>query len=338
MEQPKLTDEQPRYTRQEVLALAQKLGTPLEDRMLTKLIELGLLPAPHHPGLGKGKGSIAWWSEEELRMMCIMLPAIKTDTPRELLYNVPVYYWLHDGPTSGVSLVQVQKAIRHWVRRRWGMFTAHKGREVAAEAVKELAHPSATGTRALQAALTAWGDGQEVDMDELTSLLDRVVAPQRRRSTLEAERPSRIAHHLEGLMSTWKLAVKEGLMLPDALWEWARMRVLLSQFASQEDEIAVDRAVAKGRITFLHPYGEWFFTACAEVAFSLGVAYQITQKGEGLQGFPPELHPAYWERGTPRASVESRRVESRLVLPRGYLPMYHEITVTFSSGPEAAED
>jgi hypothetical protein len=56
------------YTADQMVAAATGEGLPSSRRLVRDWVELGLLDRPRKRGLGRGKGTVAIWSENQLQL------------------------------------------------------------------------------------------------------------------------------------------------------------------------------------------------------------------------------------------------------------------------------
>lgn len=99
-----------RYTKAELIRLANEVRLGATERLLTDWIELGLIGAPSRRALGRGKGSSGGtWSQNQ-KDLFLTVWAKRADAPIRDLCNIPVYLWVWWGEEH-VALRQVKRSM-----------------------------------------------------------------------------------------------------------------------------------------------------------------------------------------------------------------------------------
>lgn len=131
------------YTRAELLEAATAQGTPASDRLVDDWVAVGLLDRPERRGLGRGRGSIATWSENQLELFLMLLHKRQRQGVRHqaTLCNIPVFLWLYLGEEY-VPLRQARRALGSWIganrRSSW-----RRARHAARLVTEQLSYPGA---------------------------------------------------------------------------------------------------------------------------------------------------------------------------------------------------
>ena len=104
---------QKRYTLKELRAEARTHGFDPSERLIKDWIGLGLLDRAERRGLGRGRGIVATWSENQKELLMQLLA--KRDQIRRIatLCNIPVVVWLFWGDDY-VPTRQALRALSTW--------------------------------------------------------------------------------------------------------------------------------------------------------------------------------------------------------------------------------
>jgi hypothetical protein len=166
-----------RYTAAELRARAARKGSPVSARLITDWVEKGLLDRPDVRGLGRGRGTIATWPEEQLQLFLLLLskrPEIKRTAT---LCNIPVALWLIYGDRYA-PLRQVRRALATWGA---AYTTVKHGRaeRTSLELLDQVAHPDAEESDRLRFELLITRAAQTGDLDreQFARVAARVVDP-----------------------------------------------------------------------------------------------------------------------------------------------------------------
>jgi hypothetical protein len=171
------------YRAEDLLDLARQNNLSATRRLIVDWVGLGLLDQPERRGLGRGKGSIALWSETQAALFIDLLALRQRpqDPVKHVagLANLPVSGWLW--AYGGVPLRQVRRALRTWCGRHRSRKTAHAGatRRVAREITKQLDNPQATqqDRQALRQLLEKTMREDTFDVERVQAAVERVFDP-----------------------------------------------------------------------------------------------------------------------------------------------------------------
>ena len=87
-----------KYDKKDLLLAAKEGGFDITARMIDDWVSIGLLDRPIKKGLGRGKGLLATWSENQRELLLTLLrkrrEIKKLLTP---LFHIPVWIWLEYG-------------------------------------------------------------------------------------------------------------------------------------------------------------------------------------------------------------------------------------------------
>lgn len=317
------------YDRTFILDLAASLGVLLTNRSLTRWVERGLIPPPAQHGLGQGKGSISGWTREQVIVCLTLFLCYQRNGVFKCLYHLPVYAWLYAGDAAGISLPQVQRAMRYWAHSQPLAMPQRLARREAYRHVRMLAGPDSKEVRALVRELAVGYAGQDLDPIVLEYLLEPVVAPYSPPSSKGGLTPGHAAAILRGNKIARELALIYLDEIPAPLWEWARTQILVEEAEAQLGVEAMEKALASGSFAFCYPAGKQIFSSCIRLLTMLGYGYCFTHPPMPLQDFPPALHPTHWETDVRTARLESRLELSPLpALDDLQLPFHFKITLT----------
>jgi hypothetical protein len=217
---------------------AQAHGFEATEALLEDWIKKGLIGLAERSGLGRGRGSIAWWSAAQFTLFIELLRARKQGKYRiRHLCAIPVWRWVYWGEQGGVELPQVKRVMETWVAFV-KKTTAEGERKEARKAVEKLQGPGSSGKLALISELEAIGSFQrEADPEILRYLFEAVVAD----STIDV--PSDLGDirsvDIQMLSTMFPLRLRafqqyeQIACLPDVLWKWARTFLLYLQLQAQ---------------------------------------------------------------------------------------------------------
>lgn len=169
------------YTSDDLLREAKAKGFQASSRMILDWTEQGLLDRPEKRGLGQGKGSTAYWPENQFRLFLVLLEKRKETSRIGPMFNIPVWLWLAWGDDY-VPLRQVRRALATWgesvgIPQRgvpWG-----QARKAAKELVRQVSHPKSEpkDRHALQEALFDMICNSTLDQERLYMLVEAVFDP-----------------------------------------------------------------------------------------------------------------------------------------------------------------
>jgi hypothetical protein len=97
----------------DLIARAAALGYAMTPRRIDDWVSLGLLDRPRRRGLGRGRGSVASWSEHQMKLLEQLVRARTTARRVKTLANLPVWLWLVWGDEY-VPLRQARRALGTW--------------------------------------------------------------------------------------------------------------------------------------------------------------------------------------------------------------------------------
>lgn len=257
-------------------------------------MELGLLDRPDRHGLGRGKGIVARWPDEQRQLFLALLAKRREGVRVGNLCNVPVWGWLWFGDRA-VPLRQARRALHTWCKGARGASWS-QARAVASKMIKVIAHPAA-GTRsrrALRDAVAQTLYSGKFDPHDLLPLIAGVVDP---RATGEWRGPAQMPLTPESIISVFQSrhAAIVGLdAIDDSLFHWAHFEYLtnIPDYLDEQPLLAADPDL--GQYFPVPDMNDLASSACLEL---------ISILGAGLRGIPnaPEdsLHgPRLWrERG-----------------------------------------
>ncbi len=136
---------QPWYEKQEMVEAARKHGYDATVALLEDWIKKGLVGFAERSGLGRGRGSVAWWSGAQFTLFIECLKARKLGNLRiGQLCAFPMWRWLYWGNRGGVDLPQVKRAMATWVASV-KKTTTDKERKGARRAVEKLQGARSSG-------------------------------------------------------------------------------------------------------------------------------------------------------------------------------------------------
>lgn len=318
------------YTREEMLAYAQAYGFTISEATFHDWIKAGLLGKAKErdwPGRGHGSGSIGWWPQEQLLLLLTCLNrkqviGVKSNAP---LCDIPVCRWLYWGESGGVELAQVKRALATW--QRWYNNNSQAERSVRKhlwELVARYGSPHATGKREFVNDLTAMAiTGQSIDEATLRELFALIVDPKGKGEARGPQGRELTAEQLSRRISLQSIGGELDLEnVPDALWELARVSILLVRKRYQLEQI--ERCFARASLRAL-VYASCYFLLYMLALLHRGVHPHVQAN----------LQPRAWLNGEATATVRSVPVPTSLLLPNGS-PVYHlqiEVTVSYQNNP-----
>ena len=312
--------------KEELVALARERGTPVSPRLITDWVQLGLLDHPTRRGLGRGRGTVAGWPENQVRLWGLLLEKRPGLKHMATLCSIPVSLWLYFGDDY-VRLPQVRRAMITWAA---GAHT--RGYSDAASLVLQFVDEipgvrlSASRRKLVQGHLVGVvvnGLGGRSLEHFRTKLIDLLLpaSAQRRGSPKEAW-----AGHVELLLARLEAVRRiRNDEVPDSLYYWARAFTHHAR-AGWAEQV--------GALTFQ----ELIPNSCRDVATAIGLSLTMpeveTTRSDSL------LNPGVWkERQLMDHMTWSPRL-SALVLPTGANPvngmmLEHNITAQ-PAGPATA--
>jgi hypothetical protein len=171
------------YRAEDLLEQARLNSLSATKRLIVDWVSLGLLDQPERRGLGRGKGSVAFWNETQASLFVDLLSLRQRpiDPVRHVagLTNLPVSGWLWAYP--GVPLRQVRRALATWCGQHRTRTSASAGatRRVAREIAKQLDNPHATqhDRQALRQTLEETMRMRTFDAEKVRDAVTRVFDP-----------------------------------------------------------------------------------------------------------------------------------------------------------------
>ncbi len=98
---------QPWHGKQEMVEAARAHGYEATEALLDDWIKKGLVGRAERVGLGRGRGSVAWWSSAQLTLFVELLRARKLGKLRiGQLCAFPVWRWVYWGERGGVPCLK----------------------------------------------------------------------------------------------------------------------------------------------------------------------------------------------------------------------------------------
>ncbi len=327
---------QPWYAKQEMVEAAQTLGYEATEALLDDWIKKRLVGHAERAGLGRGHGSVAWWSSAQFTLFVECLKARKLGKLRiGQLSAFPAWRWVYWRERGGVALPQVKRAMETWVASVKSTTTERERREVR-KGVEKLQGRGASGKLAFINELTdTWALQKEPDPDLLRYLLKPVVTDSPLRVTLTNGETR--SSDIEMLATLYPLRLRAFRQyeqiagLPDAVWEWARTLLLFLQFQGQRVQpvLARNRRLAE-RYHRLTIY-DVLFGCCYDLLTPLSLAAFQQLPGRPEHDPLPFLSYQAWQAGEATARVNTTLVASRLWLPGGDRPLSlrNEVGITY---------
>ena len=152
------------YTADDLLAAAADAGATVSGRLITDWVAKGLLDRPRVRGLGRGRGTVATWPEDQRQLFLALLEQRRRGVKRlATLCNLLVTVWLDSEGLDRdyVPLRQVRRCLATWatVYRAGPRRAARHTAELLIEQ-QGMPHISQRARRALiDAVVTATGGG-----------------------------------------------------------------------------------------------------------------------------------------------------------------------------------
>jgi hypothetical protein len=291
---------QPWYEKQEMVEAARKLGYDATAALLEDWIKKGLVGFAQRSGLGRGRGSVAWWSAAQCTLFIECLKARKLGNLRiGQLCAFPVWRWIYWGDRGGVDLPQVRRAMATWVASV-KKTTAGKERKDARRAVEKLQGAHSSEKLALINELTAIGAFQKEPDSELLQYLFEEVVMESSPSGVSDQGFSRSAD-IEMLATMFPLRLhafqqyeQQIASLPNTVWEWARTFLLYMQLQGQKAQplLAQDPRFAN-RYRRLTVY-DVLWGSCYDLLAPLSAVAPMLSAGKSAPHLRPCLHPQNW--------------------------------------------
>src|SRR5438552_16190129 len=107
---------QPWYEKREMVEAACAYGYEATEALLDDWIKKGLIGRAERAGLGRGRGSVAWWSSAQFTLFIECLKARKLGNLRiGQLCAFPAWRWVYWRVRGVVALHQVNRYVESWV-------------------------------------------------------------------------------------------------------------------------------------------------------------------------------------------------------------------------------
>ena len=314
---------QPWYEKQEMVEAARAYGFEATEALLDDWIKKGLVGHAERAGLGRGRGSVAWWSSAQFTLFVECLKARQKGNLRiGQLCAFPAWRWVYWRERGGVALPQVKRVMQTWVASVKSTSTERERKEVR-KGVEKLQGRGASGKLALINELTAIGSFQkEPDPDLLRYLLEPVVTDSPLQVILEKGETR--SSDIEMLATLYPLRMRAFQQyeqhiagLPDAAWEWARTFLLFLQYQGQlaQPRLSRNRRLAE-RYHRLTVY-DVLFGCCYDLLSPLSLAALQAIPDQSEHDPLPFLRYQAWQAGEATARVNTTLVSSQLWLPGG---------------------
>ena len=313
---------QPWYEKQEMVEEARAYGYEASEALLDDWIKKGLVGHAERAGLGRGRGSVAWWPSAQWTLFVECLKARQFGKLRiGQLCAFPAWRWVYWRELGGVALPQVKRAMETWIASVKSTSTEREHKEVR-KGVEKLQGRGASGKLALINELTdIWSSQKEPDPDLLRYLLEPVVTDSPLRVTLATGETR--SSDIEMLAALYPLRLKafrqyeQIAALPDAVWEWARTFLLFLQYQGQRVQpvLARNQRLAE-RYRRLTTY-DVLFGCCYDLLTPLSLAAFQQLPDKPKHDHLPFLSHQSWQAGEATARVNTTLVASQLLLPGG---------------------
>ena len=209
-----------RYTAADLRAQATRRGSPVSSRLITDWVEKGLLNRPQVRGLGRGKGTLATWPEEQLRLFLLLLDKRTKIKRAATLCNLPVAIWMIYGEQY-VPLRQVRRALATWAE---AYTTVKHGRaeRTALQLLDQVAHPDAEESDKLdfELLISKAAKTGSIDLGKLERVARKVVDPHRTgvtRGEFGMLETDAVVHTID-----FRVTGLANLQVPDEVYEQAR--------------------------------------------------------------------------------------------------------------------
>jgi hypothetical protein len=271
------TGAEDRFTAEELLDDASRVGLPATKRLITDWAAKGLLDRPTRRGLGRGKGIVATWSDGQRQLFRTLLVQRQRGHGVAPLCNIPVAHWLYfdDGT---VPIRQVQRAMVTWSgggkTRSW-----HRARRSAALLVDQIQHPEARrqSVQQLKDMLATAAYNGDLDAAELQTRIAAVFDPRDEGRRLGSQAVSIRAGDVVAYVTAQFAALQQLTEFPDDLYVWARVahRTNLGDYLRDRQLLAADPDIGD---LFTAPSNEELVNqACHHVLMNLGLRITAPQ-------------------------------------------------------------
>lgn len=264
-----------KHTKTDLLAAAEQRGHKVSGRLVHDWVELGLLDRPDRHGLGRGRGTVARWPDEQRQLFLALLAKRREGVRVGDLCNVPVWSWLWFGDCA-VPLRQVRRALRTWCKGATGASWS-QGRVVASKMIKVIAHPAAgnRARRALRDAVAQTLYSGNRNPDELLPIIAGVVDP---RATGKWRGPAQMPLTPESILSLFQ-SRREAIVnldrIDDSLFQWAHYEYLtnIPDYLDEQPLLAADPDL--GQHFPVPDMNDLASSACLELISILGAGLRL---------------------------------------------------------------
>lgn len=271
------------HTKTDLLTAAEQRGHGVSERLVHDWVELGLLDRPDRHGLGRGKGIVAVWPDEQRQLFLALLAKRREGVGVGDLCNVPVWGWLWFGDRA-VPLRRARRALRTWCRGATGAPWS-QGRVIASKMIEVIAHPAASNRarRALrnavaQALYSGNSDPDKLRLlpDELLPLIAGVVDPL---GTGEWRGPAQMPLTPESIISLLQSrrdAIVNLDRIDDSLFQWAHYEYLtnIPDYLDEQPLLAADPDL--GQHFPVPDINDLASSACLELISILGAGLRLS--------------------------------------------------------------
>ncbi len=168
------------YKKKDLILVAQERGFDVTARMIDDWVSIGLLDRPNKRGLGRGKGILATWPENQHQLLMTLL--LKRQEIKKLLtplFNIPVWIWLEYGDEH-VPLRQMKRSLLSWSRAHGYQANSWKHARLSARALLDsFKHKGSTRAdrNALVEVLARASYNGTCDLLELRQSIEKVFSP-----------------------------------------------------------------------------------------------------------------------------------------------------------------
>lgn len=153
------------YSKEELFAEVRRRGLVISDSLFEEWQKFGVMSMGRREGRGRKKGGSGWWLRQQLELLCTLCRVKQEQKLASVApqCNIPVWVWMYWGEGYGVSLEQVKRAIKTWVRRRY-LARVKEVKASARQLVRLVANDQGMG-RARRS--TVWRSGYCLGMEVL---------------------------------------------------------------------------------------------------------------------------------------------------------------------------
>ena len=170
------------YQKKDLILAAKEQDFDITARMIDDWVSIGLLDRPNKKGLGRGKGMLATWSDNQRQLFLTLL--LKRKEIKKLitpLFNIPVWVWLEYGDEH-VPLRQMKRALLSWSHAHGYQANSWKRARLSAQSfLNSFKHEGSTreDRNALVEVLARTSYTGTYDLLELRQAIEKVFDPDR---------------------------------------------------------------------------------------------------------------------------------------------------------------